>query len=72
MHYDFDTDADQRPESGERGLACAIIRQAVQDYRRDNKPRRDTAGAFFRGVWFVFLADGIGLDVDAVRERLRL
>lgn len=71
MQYDFDTETDSRPECGLHGLAVAIMHRAVDDYRNGKPRQRDDAQAFLRGVWFVALAEGCRLDVDAVRQRLR-
>lgn len=71
MQYDFDSETDSRPGGGFKGLAVAIIRQAVWDIRNGNTWQRATAGRFILDDNFDELADAIGLNPDAVRERLR-
>ncbi len=71
VHYDFDSETDTRPECGWNGVAVAILQRAVEDYRNGKPRQREDARGFFVGGWFVALAEGCRLDVEAVRQRLR-
>jgi len=71
VQYDFDSETDTRPESGWHGVAVAILQRAVEDYRYGKPRQREDARVFFGGGWFVALAEGCRLDVEAVRQRLR-
>ena len=71
VQYDFDSETDTRPECGLHGVAVAILQRAVEDYRYGKPRQREDARVFFGGGWFVALAEGCRLDVEAVRERLR-
>jgi hypothetical protein len=62
---------------------CALIEQAVRDYRRrparqrcakvgeQHRSRRYTARQFFASEHFETLADHLGLDAGAIRKVLK-
>ena len=63
-------EAETKPDGGTVGLITAIIKSAVEDLHDRDPKHRDSAKVFFASVGFELLADAVGLDADAIRERI--